>query len=902
MQPGGSQELSNDEVAFLAQRTAFATVKKRNNNPSSDATSSADSESTKLLRMLLSGEVPPDLKLTERNLLFNFASEIAYARSSVLDFFKTLALTPDKAFNSNSETSATLAGLTVETSNGTKPVKDNLTKIQYIARWFHQALKETNPFYYFFVPHLQNDLLNSALEKARSCLQFESHVDKNIVGSVLEKTRKQVIDNWLHELNPVFKAIAAASDLNSLEDVFSRLLEETRVKVTELSHGLEKVQLETTAQEAKSQMAVVESALSSTGEQTETKSTTDSTSSTAPQTPQKPKPAKSPTLQDINTPTKKKLARTKIHVNAVDEEGNTLIHYAVINNDQGLFHLLLSHGAKLDVCNKKGQTPLDVVEAEKIKVLLNSQDPNTGNTALHWAVRNGQQRSFYLSYHRGASVSVKNRQQQTPLDVTDSDGDNIFRLAMKKIEKNDEIFSHPKFVQSLIDLTTSEPEEFKDAKKASVTLTPTPTARRSLSASLLPDFSSSATATTASAVESKTATPLKIDVTSPTSPPLDLASPISAGRPTKSRSSRSSMSGSIGTASAQKFKPIITLERLHNTWLRKNTVKESNDEQVATSRGNVSSESAISMLSQLLINQYSELARFQAREIVVNQRFDELERALFKKLNSRWITQNGKKILRDKLDEINKAKFRLLNGDDATKVKVALQQSTIIQKKRSALKSDTLTAIAKLNIAMPLPETMTLATANNAIITVPTSQKPGFIPTDNVTGKLPLHYWVEQGQITEIAGWTNTLRQGYRAEEAGWLFTADDANRNPVQLGVAKANEIRAMIDQQKKSFEIRCHNRFALIIAHLKDEMCNYELNSKEWVRYNDKLNVVLQNQKRIAEGTLTIEKALEVIVNHGKIRTTRHFYTRKSKTVELVELALQEEKALPPQLRAAG
>ncbi len=49
------------------------------------------------------------------------------------------------------------------------------------------------------------------------------------------------------------------------------------------------------------------------------------------------------------------------HVNAVDEDGNTALHYVVDKGFDGVVELLVEHGADLDIANRRGQTPYAIV-------------------------------------------------------------------------------------------------------------------------------------------------------------------------------------------------------------------------------------------------------------------------------------------------------------------------------------------------------------------------------------------------------------------------------------------------------------------------------------------------------------------------------------------------------------
>ena len=46
-------------------------------------------------------------------------------------------------------------------------------------------------------------------------------------------------------------------------------------------------------------------------------------------------------------------------VNLQDEKGNAALHYASENDSSALMEILINSGAKLDILNKKGKTPLN---------------------------------------------------------------------------------------------------------------------------------------------------------------------------------------------------------------------------------------------------------------------------------------------------------------------------------------------------------------------------------------------------------------------------------------------------------------------------------------------------------------------------------------------------------------
>lgn len=64
-------------------------------------------------------------------------------------------------------------------------------------------------------------------------------------------------------------------------------------------------------------------------------------------------------------------------VNAVNEQGNTALHYAVALNNAAMADLLLRHGADMNISNAQGWTPLKIAEKKKVEnvavILRNAQ-------------------------------------------------------------------------------------------------------------------------------------------------------------------------------------------------------------------------------------------------------------------------------------------------------------------------------------------------------------------------------------------------------------------------------------------------------------------------------------------------------------------------------------------------
>lgn len=89
----------------------------------------------------------------------------------------------------------------------------------------------------------------------------------------------------------------------------------------------------------------------------------------------------------------------RLNVNNQDEQGNSLLHTACLSGNQKIVDFLLNHGARWDIRNNQGNTPLHILvikgyhgiiqdlvwlSPKKIKNAVNIQN-NQGNTPLHLA-------------------------------------------------------------------------------------------------------------------------------------------------------------------------------------------------------------------------------------------------------------------------------------------------------------------------------------------------------------------------------------------------------------------------------------------------------------------------------------------------------------------------------------
>ena len=92
----------------------------------------------------------------------------------------------------------------------------------------------------------------------------------------------------------------------------------------------------------------------------------------------------------------KRLIASGADVNAKNENGQTPLHWAVLEDRIEMAKLLIASGADVGAKNKDGETP------------------------LHWAVDNDNIEIAKLLIDSGAKVNVKKRNGDTPLDWADS--------------------------------------------------------------------------------------------------------------------------------------------------------------------------------------------------------------------------------------------------------------------------------------------------------------------------------------------------------------------------------------------------------------------------------------------------------------------------------------------------
>ena len=112
---------------------------------------------------------------------------------------------------------------------------------------------------------------------------------------------------------------------------------------------------------------------------------------------------------------------------AVDEAGNSALHYASLNGSVRCVELLLNNGANINATNTKMATPIMMAtlywKTNMIDTLMTYKECNInhqdcrGDTALHWASRVGYSDVIRRLLSNGADKDITNLMEQKPWDI-----------------------------------------------------------------------------------------------------------------------------------------------------------------------------------------------------------------------------------------------------------------------------------------------------------------------------------------------------------------------------------------------------------------------------------------------------------------------------------------------------
>lgn len=116
-----------------------------------------------------------------------------------------------------------------------------------------------------------------------------------------------------------------------------------------------------------------------------------------------------------------------LDISAVDEAGNSPLHYAASNGSLRCTEFLLNNGANINATNSKMATPImmSVLFAQEnmVEILMNNKECDInhqdckGETCLHWAVKCGYNNLVKKLLSLGADKYKLNVMEQKPIDV-----------------------------------------------------------------------------------------------------------------------------------------------------------------------------------------------------------------------------------------------------------------------------------------------------------------------------------------------------------------------------------------------------------------------------------------------------------------------------------------------------
>ncbi|KAI4327795.1 hypothetical protein L6164_020215 [Bauhinia variegata] len=138
------------------------------------------------------------------------------------------------------------------------------------------------------------------------------------------------------------------------------------------------------------------------------------------------------------------LLKHNVDINAVDKDGLTALHKAIIGKKQAITNYLLRNSANPFVRDKDGATlmhyAVQTTSSQAIKILLlynvdiNLPD-NDGWTPLHLAVQARRTDLVRLLLIKGANKTLKNKDNLSPLDLCLYSGQNIRTYELVKLLK-----------------------------------------------------------------------------------------------------------------------------------------------------------------------------------------------------------------------------------------------------------------------------------------------------------------------------------------------------------------------------------------------------------------------------------------------------------------------------------
>lgn len=110
--------------------------------------------------------------------------------------------------------------------------------------------------------------------------------------------------------------------------------------------------------------------------------------------------------------------------------GRYPLFWPIVNGNEEIVRILVNAGANVNVQDRSRRTPVDWAAGNNrrqiVKLLMNTKDPN-GWTPLHWAAYHGKKAMVQRLISHGARVDIQDNKGQTPLDIAvehEQEGDN----------------------------------------------------------------------------------------------------------------------------------------------------------------------------------------------------------------------------------------------------------------------------------------------------------------------------------------------------------------------------------------------------------------------------------------------------------------------------------------------
>ncbi|KAK6744470.1 hypothetical protein RB195_011277 [Necator americanus] len=137
------------------------------------------------------------------------------------------------------------------------------------------------------------------------------------------------------------------------------------------------------------------------------------------------------------------LSLPQVDVNHRNNNLQTALHYAASRNHAEITHLLLEAGSDVNAADKFGATPLHRAASQghdkivhmllgRAKIHIDARN-SEGNTPLFLACEEDREDAAIALARKGASLTVKNKEEQTPLDVVKT---SDLRMKLRKAEQH----------------------------------------------------------------------------------------------------------------------------------------------------------------------------------------------------------------------------------------------------------------------------------------------------------------------------------------------------------------------------------------------------------------------------------------------------------------------------------